>query len=85
MEHRWNEIDTEKTEVLGQKPVPVPLCPPKIPHGLTQNRTPVWGVTQRRVVVIDVSGQPIGHIIKVRASCLTLDGVTDMLSRNVDN
>jgi hypothetical protein len=28
MEHRWNEI-----EVLGEKPVPVPLRPPQIPHG----------------------------------------------------
>jgi hypothetical protein len=25
----------EKTEELGEKPVPVPLCPPHIPHGLT--------------------------------------------------
>jgi hypothetical protein len=24
-----------KTELLGEKPVPVPLCPPQIPHGLT--------------------------------------------------
>ena len=22
-----------------EKPVPVPLCPPQIPHGLTQDRT----------------------------------------------
>jgi hypothetical protein len=29
MEHRWNEIDRGKTEVLGEKPVPVP----QIPHG----------------------------------------------------
>jgi hypothetical protein len=30
-----------KTEELWEKPVPVPLCPPQIPHGLTlaQNRT----------------------------------------------
>jgi hypothetical protein len=34
MEHRWNEIDREKS-----KPVPVPLCPPQIPHGLTRDRT----------------------------------------------
>jgi hypothetical protein len=27
-----------KTEVLGEKPVPVPLCLPQIPHGLTQDR-----------------------------------------------
>jgi hypothetical protein len=30
MEHQWNEIDRGKTEVLGEKPVTVPLCPPQI-------------------------------------------------------
>jgi hypothetical protein len=25
-----------KNEVFGEKPVTVPLCPPQIPHGLTQ-------------------------------------------------
>jgi hypothetical protein len=34
-EPRWNYID-RKTEELGQTPVPVPLCPPQIPHGLTR-------------------------------------------------
>jgi hypothetical protein len=33
----WNW--QEKTEVLGEKPVPVPLRPPQIPHGLTWDRT----------------------------------------------
>jgi hypothetical protein len=28
-----------KTEILGEKPVPVPLCPPQIPHGSTWDRT----------------------------------------------
>ena len=28
-----------KTEVLGEKPVPVPLCPPQISHGLARDRT----------------------------------------------
>jgi hypothetical protein len=28
MEHRWNEIDRGKPKELGEKPVPVPLCPP---------------------------------------------------------
>jgi hypothetical protein len=28
-----------KTEELGEKPVPAPLCPPQIPHGLTRART----------------------------------------------
>jgi hypothetical protein len=29
-------ILTGKTEELGENPVPVPLCPPQIPHGLTR-------------------------------------------------
>jgi hypothetical protein len=28
-----------KIEALGEKPVPVPLCSPQIPHGLTLDRT----------------------------------------------
>jgi hypothetical protein len=45
MEHRWNEIDKDrKTEELGEKPVPVPLRPPQIPHGLTWDRTPASAV-----------------------------------------
>jgi hypothetical protein len=39
MEHWWNEIDRGKTEVLGEKPVPLLRCPPQIPHGLTRDRT----------------------------------------------
>jgi hypothetical protein len=35
MENRWNEIDRGKRKNSGKKPVPVPLCPPQIPHGLT--------------------------------------------------
>jgi hypothetical protein len=35
MEWNWQG----KTEVLGEKPVPVPLCPPQIPHGLARDRT----------------------------------------------
>jgi hypothetical protein len=38
-----------KTEVLGEKPVPVPLCPPQIPHGLTQHRTQASEVGDRRL------------------------------------
>jgi hypothetical protein len=36
----WNDIDG-KTEELGEKPVPVPLCPPQIPNGLIQAWTRV--------------------------------------------
>jgi hypothetical protein len=35
------------TEVLGGKPVPVPLCPPQIPHGLTRYRTRAFAVRGR--------------------------------------
>jgi hypothetical protein len=34
-----------KPEDLGEKPFPMPLCPPQIPHGLTQART--WVLTVR--------------------------------------
>jgi hypothetical protein len=39
----------EKTEELGEKPVPVPLCPPQIPHGLTWERTRASAVRGRRL------------------------------------
>jgi hypothetical protein len=29
MEPRWNDTDREKTEELGEKPVPMPLSPPQ--------------------------------------------------------
>jgi hypothetical protein len=38
-----------KTEELGEKPVPVPLCPPQIPHGLTRERTRTSAVRGRRL------------------------------------
>jgi hypothetical protein len=38
MGHWWSDTD-RKTEVLGEKPVPVPLCLPQISHGLAWNRT----------------------------------------------
>jgi hypothetical protein len=38
-----------KTEELGEKPVPVPLCPPQIPHGLTRAWTWASAVRGRRL------------------------------------
>jgi hypothetical protein len=38
-----------KTEVLGEKPVLVPLCPTQIPHGLTRDRTRASAVRGRRL------------------------------------
>jgi hypothetical protein len=49
MEHRWKWKWQGKTEVLGEKPVPVPLSPPQIPHGLTRDRTRVSAVGGRRL------------------------------------
>jgi hypothetical protein len=40
---------TWKTEELGDKLVPVPICPPKIPHGLTRNRTWASAVRGQRL------------------------------------
>jgi hypothetical protein len=36
-----------KTEELGKKPVPVPLCPPQIPRGFTRARTRASAVRGR--------------------------------------
>jgi len=33
MEDWWDGTDV-KTEILGEKPVPVPYCPPQISHAL---------------------------------------------------
>jgi hypothetical protein len=38
-----------KTEILGENPVPVPRCPPQIPHGLTRGRTRASAVGGRRL------------------------------------
>jgi hypothetical protein len=46
VEPRWNDIDRGKqknsegkTEEFGEKPVPVPLRPPQIPHGMARTQT----------------------------------------------
>jgi hypothetical protein len=49
MEHRWNEIDRGKPKYSGEKPVPVPFCPPQNPHGLTRDRTRASAVRGRRL------------------------------------
>jgi hypothetical protein len=48
-EHRWNEFDRGKPKYSGKKPVPVPLCPQQIPHGLTRDRTRVSAVGGRQL------------------------------------
>jgi hypothetical protein len=55
MEQRWNDTDRGKTEGLGEKPVPVPLCPPQIPHGLTWLRNRASSVRSRRLTAWAIS------------------------------
>jgi hypothetical protein len=38
-----------ETKAIGEKPVPVPLCPPQIPHGMTGDRTRASAVGGRRL------------------------------------
>jgi hypothetical protein len=44
-------IRTGETEELGEKTVPVPLCPPQIPHGLSLARAPASVVGGKRLTV----------------------------------
>jgi hypothetical protein len=55
-----------KTEVLREKPVPVPLCPPQIPHGLTQDRTPASAVGGRRLTAWAMAATPLTFKLAVR-------------------
>jgi hypothetical protein len=65
-----------KTEELGEKPVPVPLCPPQIPHGLTQAWTrasavrgrwlTTWAMARPWVVVTCTSQNCVSHFAEVR-------------------
>jgi hypothetical protein len=40
---------TGENRQLGEKPVPVPLCPPQISHRLTRDRTRASAVRGRRL------------------------------------
>jgi hypothetical protein len=40
---------TGENRQLGEKPVPVPLCPPQTPHGLIRDRTRASAVEGRRL------------------------------------
>jgi hypothetical protein len=37
IEHRWKETERGKTEQRREKPVPVPLCPPQMRHGVSRD------------------------------------------------
>jgi hypothetical protein len=52
-------IITEETKVLLQKTVPVPLCPPQIPHSLARNRFRSSVVTGRQLTTWSNAGQGV--------------------------
>jgi hypothetical protein len=54
---KWNWQG--KTEVLEETPVPVPLCPPQIPHGLTRDRTRASAVEGRRLTAWAMARPPM--------------------------
>jgi hypothetical protein len=62
MEHMWNETDRGKPKYSGQKPVPVPLCPPQIPHGLTRDWTRASAVGGRRLTAWAMARPQFAHI-----------------------
>jgi hypothetical protein len=59
-----------KTEVLGEKRVPVPLCPPQIPHGLSRDRIRASAVRGQRLTA-SIYMMAISHIrnSKHRPTC----------------
>ena len=58
---------TRETEVLGEKPVPVPLCPPQIPHGPTRDRTLASAAGGRRLTA-SAMARPVPLIIIIESS-----------------
>jgi hypothetical protein len=44
-------LTRERTEVLGDKPAPLPLCTPQIPHGSAWDRTRPSEVSGRQLTV----------------------------------
>jgi hypothetical protein len=53
-----------KTEELGEKPVPVPLCPPQIPHGLTRAWTRASAVRDRRLPTWAMARPLVAWLVK---------------------
>jgi hypothetical protein len=52
-----------------RKPVPVPLCPPQIPHDLTRARTRASAVGSRRLTVWAIAWPEVINLVRI-ARCL---------------
>jgi hypothetical protein len=57
-----------KTEGIGEKPLPVPLCPPQIPHGLPWERTGTSAARSQRLREIRLEGVDWIHLAQDRDS-----------------
>jgi hypothetical protein len=55
---------TGENRQLGEKPVPVPLCPPQTPRGLTRDRTRASAVEGRRLTA-SAMARPIFMLILI--------------------
>jgi hypothetical protein len=62
---------TRENRQLGEKPVPVPLCPPQILHGLTRDRTRASAVRGRRLTAWAICCWLKSHSIHAPATPLT--------------
>jgi hypothetical protein len=63
----WNWRENRSTR--GEKPFPVPLCPPQIPHGLTRDQTQASAVRGRRLTAWAMA-RPCLYIASNKFPCL---------------
>jgi hypothetical protein len=59
-----------KIEGLGGKPVPVPVSPPQIPHGLTWARTRASAVRSRPLTACAMARPTNPHTTVLRSFCV---------------
>jgi hypothetical protein len=69
IEHRWNETGRRKPTYSGEKPVPVSLCPPQIPHGLNRDWTRTSAVRSRRLTAW-VMARSVASLIDESLRCV---------------
>ena len=75
-----------KTEVLGEKPVLLPLCPSQIPHGPTRDRTRTSAVRGRRLTA-SAMAQPLWFelISLYLSNRFTINHHQDIIGRELYN
>jgi hypothetical protein len=71
-----------KAEVLGGKPVSVPLCPPQIPHGRTRNRNRASEVRGQRLTAWAMA-RPLRKVTYMSVHKGVISQKTDILMQYV--